>query len=416
MSMTDRATDEISREQKKFSLPETTLIVKSNLIKQLSKEKMYIPVWAGKPGIGKTTYAYKIADELNLNLYYVSMAKSLEFFMGLPITNKLTFDSIEDAHNNYVVWSEPEMIHVANMLAADKNRRGCLIFMDDCHIMDRSVQTCFFELVLERKLSNYKLADNVCMLAAMNDSSTSGFDGYLAAINNRLQTINVMMPFEDWYENCGADLNPLIASYCKFDAGNLEEEESTNEPFSTYRSWTTLSKLLDEPYKIYCKNGDKVWFMHQVKMIGAGFMSWKKLSSSFLSQIDTQLKYNFEQMVANNAYKVDRKEPIEQFCFGNIIRYLRNAKDVDNLVEYLKHEVTQNSVDEYKNVILNILYEALSYRKMLEKKDDDKSREKLNIIRQLQDKLWATKELNANRYVRDLFSKPAREIFAEIKR
>ena len=156
--------------------------------------------------------------------------------------------------------------------------------------------------------------------------------------------------------------------------------------------------------------------MHQVKMIGAGFMSWKKLSSSFLSQIDTQLKYNFEQMVANNAYKVDRKEPIEQFCFGNIIRYLRNAKDVDNLVEYLKHEVTQNSVDEYKNVILNILYEALSYRKMLEKKDDDKSREKLNIIRQLQDKLWATKELNANRYVRDLFSKPAREIFAEIKR
>ena len=416
MSIKDDAVDQVSKAQKKFPLSETVNIVKANLIEQLSGETMYVPVWAGNPGIGKTTYAKMIANEMNLNLYYVSMCKTLEFYMGLPITNSLKFESLEDAYKNYVVWSQPEMIHTANMMAEDKNKRGTLIFMDDIHIMPREIQTCFFELVLERRLGNYKLLPNVCMLAAMNDSSASGFDGYLAAVNNRLQMISVYMPFETWYESCGADLNPLVSSYCKFDAGSLEEPENTSEPFATYRSWTTLSKLIETPYKTYCKNGDKKWFLNQVKILGAGFMSWKKMVG-FVSNINTQLQYNFEHMVINNAYYVDKKDPIAQFCFGNIIRYVRNKKDIDNLIQYLKREVTENSAAEYKNVILNILYEALTYQRMLQKKSEDPmSKDKLTLLRYLQEELFNARELCANSNVRDLFNKPSREIFAEIKR
>lgn len=416
MAINDKTTDQIARLQKRFPLSETVSIVANNLIKQLSGEVMYIPVWSGNPGIGKTTYAKMIADKLNLNIYYVSMCKNLEFFMGLPITSTLKFDSLEDAKNSYVVWSEPELIHMANLYAKEPGKRGCLILFDDIHIMSRETQACFFELVLERKLGNYKLAQNVCMIGCMNDSSASGFDGYLAAINNRLQMISVYNPFETWYDNCGADLNPLVASYCKYDSSNLEEPESTTEPFATYRSWTTLSKLIDEPYKIYCKNGDKKWFLSQVRMLAAGFMSWKKMIE-FMNNINTQLQYNFENMVESNSYYVDKEEPIAQFCFGNIIRYLRNKKDVDNLVAYLKKEVTQNSVDDYKNVILNILYEALTYRNMLLKKNGDaQAKEKIDLIGYLQEAMFMAKELCANTSIRDLLKRPQREIFAEIKR
>lgn len=383
------AAKDVSRE---FPLNHTLDIVMNNLQYQLTGEEMYIPVWCGKPGMGKTTHAKLIAEKLQLDMYYVSMYRPTEFFEGIPITNTISFDNDKEKEKNlYVRWSEPEMIHIANEKAdnAKKNgKRGCLIFLDDMHIMNPDVQKCFFELVLERALGTFKLRDNVCMLGAMNSSDISGFDGFLSAINNRIQKIYVNLPFEYWYVNCGAQLNPLVAGYVRNFRDALEEEESTDEPFATYRSWVKLSQLIDTYYTAYKETRDMPWLLDRVYTTACSLMS-KKLAQSLKTNIAQQLQFNYEAMVKNNAYKVDRDDPISQFCFANIIRYLKTDKDVNNLTDFLVNIMDQSSdVSVYENCILNVMYEVRSFMHALQDKTDEESRRRYEMIMQIPSQLF----------------------------
>ena len=367
-----------------FPLHETLDMVQANLAYQLSGEPMYVPVWCGNPGMGKTTHAKLIADKLNLDMYYVSMYRPTEFFEGLPITNTISFENDKEKEKNlYVLWSEPEMIHIANQKAdnALKNgKRGALIFLDDMHIMSPDVQKCFFELVLERALGNFKLRDNICMLGAMNSSSLAGFDGFFSAINNRIQKIYVEMPFTYWYEKCGADLNPLVAGYVRSFRDSLEEKESTDQPFATYRSWVQLSKLMDVYYKAYTDTHNIGWFLNKIFILACSLMS-KQKAQGFKENIGQQLKYNYEAMVVNNSFSIERDDVIAQYCFANVIRYLRNPKDVENLTNYLVRLLDDNNgVSEYESSIQSVMYEVKAFKSALENKNDKESRDRYNLI------------------------------------
>ena len=382
------AAKELSRE---FPLDKTIDIVENNLRHQLDGDVMYIPVWCGKPGMGKTTHARKIAEKLKLDLYYVSMYRPTEFFEGLPIPNSVSFEDNEEKKKNlYLVWSEPEIIHIANTKAdeaVENGKKGVLIFLDDLHIMSPDVQKCFFELVLERALGNYKLRDNCCILGAMNSSALAGFDGFLSAINNRIQKIYVNMPFEYWYINCGAELNPLVAGYVRCFKDALEEEESTDEPFATYRSWVQLSKIVDSYYEEYKSTHDTSYFLNKVYTIACSLMS-QKLAQSIQSNISQQLTYNYEYMVVNNKYYVDKDDSISQFSFANIVRYLRNAKDVENLTNYLIRLINSSTINIYEQCIISVMYEVKSFMTALENKKDEESKKRYDIIKEIPRQLF----------------------------
>lgn len=386
------AIDAIHQAQKEYPIHTTLNMVKNNLTLQIQGVPMYIPCWCGKPGIGKTAHAKMIADAMGMSLLYVSMAKPYEYFTGLPTPNKVTFDDDESVKEKmYVYWSMPDMIHAANVMARKKDTNGCIIFMDDLHIISPDVQTMFFELVLERSLNNFKLDKNVAMLAAMNNSNMAGFDGFFSAINNRVQRINVSMSWKYWYENCGAELNPYIAGFLRNFPNNIEEPESTEEPFCTYRSWTTLSKLLEPITKQYmdATDKDKKWFIQQIGMHAAGFMSSKTVTM-LKANIGQQLQYDYEGMVKNNKYFIDKNDPISQFCFGNIIRYLRDEKDLDNMIAYIKKIMAEDTaIKDYSNAIINIMYELSAFSHMYMKRpDDEESKTRRALIKSAQAKMF----------------------------
>src|SRR5574344_687417 len=86
--------------------------VKANLELQLKGVTMPIPTWCGKPGMAKTAHAKMLADEMNLEMLYVSMNRPYEYFSGLPITNSLSFNESEDKDEfhktNYTHWTQPD--------------------------------------------------------------------------------------------------------------------------------------------------------------------------------------------------------------------------------------------------------------------------------------------------------------------
>lgn len=401
------AAEEVARE---FPLDKTLDIVEKNLEFQLSGETMYIPVWAGKPGMGKTTHAKLIAEKMNLDLYYVSMYRPTEFFEGLPIPNSISFEDDEKRKKNlYLVWSEPELIHEANKradAAVAKGKRGCLIFLDDLHIMSPDVQKCFFELVLERALGNYKFRDNCCILGAMNTSAISGFEGLLAAINNRIQKIYVNMPFDYWYTQCGADLNPLIASYVKVFKDSLEEEENTHEPFATFRSWIQLSKIVDIYYEAFKANHDTSALLENVYLAACTLMS-RKMAHGLQMNISQQLQYDYEGMVNSGKYKVSADDTISQFSFANVIRYLRNMEDAEKLVSFLLNLIDSNSnISLYENCILSIMYEVRSFKKALENRNDKYSKERYQIINYIPIQLFKRGKGKVHEILRKLTDTP----------
>ena len=88
--------------------------VKDNISLQLQGETMPIPVLVGNPGIAKTAHAKIIAKEMGMELLYISCAKPLEYFSGLPLTNVLSLERI-NAGDTYC-WSQPEIIYKQTLL------------------------------------------------------------------------------------------------------------------------------------------------------------------------------------------------------------------------------------------------------------------------------------------------------------
>lgn len=405
-SFEKQATDEA---QGSFYIHETIPMVVNNLKAQLDGRAMYIPCWAGAPGIGKTEHAKLIAKELGLEMLYFSMNKPYEALTGLPITSTISFDNDEVKRNSaYVYWSEPELIHLANEIAekpaqlAEKaneiaNKKfvsgkyannGCLIFLDDIHIMSPDVQKCFFEFVLERKLGNHRLSPRTAILAAMNNSAMAGFDGFLSAINARIERIDVKMSFDYWYENCGADLNPYVACYLRNAKQNISEKENTQEPFATHRSWSKLSEHLNPVVEKYHQTKDKVWFLNQVYMYARGYIS-NSNAIELKNSVAQQIEYDFEGMVRHNRYQLDINSVFSQLSFGNVVRYFRDKKDVDNFIKFIRKLLSENTTFEsVQNAILNIMYELLSHTTMYEKRSDPESKKKLELYRYAQDEMF----------------------------
>lgn len=390
-SIKDRSADAAQAANSSFAIHETLGLVRNNLKIQLTGKPAYIPCWAGSPGIGKTTHAKMICEELNLNMFYVSMTKPLEYFSGIPAMNSLTFGDDSNRKNMYVYWSEPELIHCANELARDKTHNGCLIFMDDMHVMTPDVQKVGFELFLERKLGNYKLDNNVAMMGAMNSSNMAGFDGFLSAINNRIQKIMVYLDWEYWYNNCNVDLHPLIAAFTRVQKSMLQEDESTEDSFATYRSWSMLSPLIAELYEEYKKNKDMVWFLNQVYMYARSFMS-SQSALALKNNIMQQLTFNFEEQVRSNSYHIDFDDPISQIIFGNVVRYFRDNKDVDNFVKFVCTLVKNYTLADYQNALSNVMYELLGMTNSLIKKNDEESQKAYKLYRYCQEQLFGNKE------------------------
>jgi len=363
-------------ESSKRPIHETLEEVESNLKLQLKGKTMYVPTWVGNPGIAKTAHAKLMAKKLGCKFYYVSMAKPIEFFSGLPITNTLSFDSNDKAmRDSYVHWSQPELIHKANKMS---EKRDVIIFLDDLHIASAGVQSYFFELVLERSLGGHKLNKNIAIMSAMNSTIQSGFEGFYAAIMNRIQFIRVYMDFEYWYTSYGNKLNRFVALFLKVnkDGAIREEEENTKGPFATYRSWSVLSDLLnsfdekDPEFAQKCYNA------------ALGFVS-QKTAFLFRESVVMQKRFDFQRIITLGEYNLDENDLVEQLIFSNVIRFIKTQQHADTMVKVLT-ELSENQ--NYRNAISASLFELKSYRMGIEektKKNPDKYGELLLTLKKL---------------------------------
>ena len=189
-------------------------------------------IW-GSPGIGKSSIVKQIAKEKNLE--FIDLRLSLldpTDLKGIPF-----FDN----KNNEAVWAQP------NFLPKEPKSLG-ILFLDEINTAPPSVQAAAYQLVLDRKVGDYKLPDGWAIVAAGNSESDRGVVYRMPPpLANRFVHLDMEVNFEDWkswaYKN---SIEPSIIAFLNYDNSKLFNfnPNSNEKSFATPRSWEYVDKIL----------------------------------------------------------------------------------------------------------------------------------------------------------------------------
>jgi hypothetical protein len=113
-----------------------------------------------------------------------------------------------------------------------------------------SVQAAAYQLILNRKVGQYKLPDNVMIVAAGNREADKGVTYRMPApLANRFIHLELAVSFDDWFQwSVENKIHTDVVGYLTFAKKDLYDFDprSPSRSFATPRSWSFVSELLED--------------------------------------------------------------------------------------------------------------------------------------------------------------------------
>ena len=217
-------------------------------------------IW-GQPGIGKSELVAEVARQQNRPLIDIRLPlMEPTDIRGIPyLADIKTYNSkgelIKDDHGVPITskefrWSTPSDLPV------DESSRA-LVFFDEMSAAPPSVQAATYQVILNRRIGNYELPEEVVIIAAGNRVKDKGVAYNMPLpLANRFSHLTLEVDTDDWKE--WATLNRVhkdIVGYISFQPGDLNGFNPSTDgyAFATPRSWYFVSELLQE------KDADDKW-------------------------------------------------------------------------------------------------------------------------------------------------------------
>ena len=210
-----------------------------NALRHAMKKKRPVFLW-GPPGIGKSDIVAQVTNEFS-NSHLIDIRLSLwdpTDIKGIPY-----FDST----NVKMVWGAPSELPDEEMAAQYDN---IVVFFDEMNSAAPAVQAAAYQLILNRRVGQYKLPDNVIIVAAGNREADKGVTYRMPSpLANRFIHIEMAVEFDDWFQ-WAVDNNQHkdVVGYLTFAKKDLYDfdPKSASRSFATPRSWAFVSELLDD--------------------------------------------------------------------------------------------------------------------------------------------------------------------------
>ena len=213
----------------------------TTLITRAFKKKRPVFLW-GPPGIGKSELVQTIGDSGALgNTLVIDMRLALfepTDLRGYPVPNMET---------GVMQWLPPADLP-SKELAAKYDT--VIVFLDEMNSAAPSVQAAGYQLILNRRIGQYVLPDNVVMIAAGNRETDKGVTYRMPKpLENRFVHFELRVDFADWLS--WAVMNKVdadVVGYLSFAKGDLYnfDPQSSSRGFATPRAWTFTSELIDD--------------------------------------------------------------------------------------------------------------------------------------------------------------------------
>jgi hypothetical protein len=313
------------------------------------KKKRPLFMW-GPPGIGKSDIVGQITKQLK-NSHLIDIRLSLwepTDIKGIPYYA---------ANDNVMAWAPPQELPTEEFAAQFDN---IVLFLDEMNSAAPAVQAAAYQLILNRRVGQYKLPDNVLIVAAGNREADKGVTYRMPApLANRFVHIELAVNFDDWFSWAVENkIHNDVVGYLTFAKKDLYDfdPKSPSRSFATPRSWSFVSELLDD-------DDDENTTTDLVSgSVGEGlavkFMAHRKVAStmpnpteildgkvkemktkeiSAMYSLTVSLCYELKEASDKNDKKFDDK-------VNNFLRFAMDNFDTELVVRGIKLALTQYSL------------------------------------------------------------------------
>jgi len=207
-------------------------------IKHAIAKRRPIFLW-GPPGIGKSDVVHQIGEYMNAHVIDVRLSLwEPTDIKGIPY-----FDS----NQSKMVWAPPAELPDEIMASKHEN---IILFLDEMNSAAPAVQAAAYQLILNRRVGQYRLPDNVFIVAAGNREADKGVTYRMPApLANRFVHLEMTVNFDDWFQwAVNHNIHKDVVGFLTFSKKDLYDfdPKSPSRSFATPRSWSFVSELLDD--------------------------------------------------------------------------------------------------------------------------------------------------------------------------
>jgi hypothetical protein len=208
------------------------------LIRKAISKRRPVFIW-GPPGVGKSDLVGQIADDLNGITIDMRMAlMEPTDIKGIPYYN---------ATENTMKWAPPSDLPTVEFAS---QYDIVILFLDELNSAPPAVQAAAYQLVLNRRVGQYVLPDNVVVVAAGNRLSDKGVAYRMPSpLANRFVHVELHVDFPDWQVWAVKNqIHPDVVGYLSYQKADLFQFDPQvhDRSFGTPRSWSFVSDLLDD--------------------------------------------------------------------------------------------------------------------------------------------------------------------------
>ncbi|MCP3849756.1 MAG: AAA domain-containing protein [Gammaproteobacteria bacterium] len=198
-----------------------------------------VMIW-GPPGIGKSQLVSQVADKHERTLIDIRLSQmEPSDLRGIPFKD-----------NDKVEWAVPSMLP-----DAEKHGKEGILFLDEITSAPPSVSAAAYQLILDRRLGDYKIPDGWAIFAAGNRQGDRGVTYSMPApLANRFSHYEIDVNLDDWvawaYQT---GIDERIIAFLRFRPDLLFDFDPSHNPvaFPSPRTWEfvhrALIKFMDHP-------------------------------------------------------------------------------------------------------------------------------------------------------------------------
>jgi hypothetical protein len=199
-------------------------------LKTLIDIRQPVFVW-GAPGVGKSQVVAQVAREEGLDLVDVrAVLLDPVDLRGLPHIDE----------NRRACWCPPEFLPA---------KGDGIFFLDELNAAPPLVQAACYQLVLDRRLGEYRLPDGWCIVAAGNRETDRAVTHRMpSALANRFVHLNFDVDAQEWLTWAQASgIVPEVIAFIRFRPQLLHafDPQKDDKAFPTPRSWEFVSRIMN---------------------------------------------------------------------------------------------------------------------------------------------------------------------------